>query len=370
MPVKGPEPVTLFSRVLENHRGAVVERGIVHLEAVHDPFERRAERGAGLDEQIQPDVHRARVEALAFFRLERFARVERARFVVAPDPYRGSRGLYCPEHVSGEPLDIIQYVEAAELGAADAEIERMHRCFVELQRKHGRLLLPEPLGDGIAPRVRCPPAHISKAVVREPRALVRELGDELPRRRLTDAQIVLVGLVLRLPSGHGHTHREPDADRREQHRELIVGERAHFVIAGDDIDGNTDRLGFVEHAVRRRVGELEHESARDHVAEVDNARDLAAALEIDENVVVVAVVVDDACRQSVEPGRDVAFERGQDVRDLLSIVICDELDAVPNRFDHVLRVPIKVPALSFVRETFERDVEPRQGAAQRSEQLG
>lgn len=97
-----------------------------------------------------------------------------------------------------------------------------------------------------------------------------------------------------------------------QHAQLLGGERELADVAADDVAAGRHDIVDVEQAVGKGDGELVDLTSEDHVAEVDQAADVAVAdvevadvgaggaggrVLVDEHVVVVGVVVHDRAAQ-------------------------------------------------------------------------
>ena len=79
--VEREERAAVLGVVLEEDRGAIVERLVVETKAMHPAFDRRVDGRFGRREEIQTDVDRPGLGA----RAERCRRVEGPRLVVASD---------------------------------------------------------------------------------------------------------------------------------------------------------------------------------------------------------------------------------------------------------------------------------------------
>jgi hypothetical protein len=87
-----------------------------------------------------------------------------------------------------------------------------------------------------------------------------------------------------------------------QRADLVIGERVFRMIAGGHRRGRGQRIVLVERRVRHRDGQVVHQVAHHHVAEVHDASH-ALGLRIDQDVVVVDVSVDDALAERRQTGR-------------------------------------------------------------------
>ena len=177
--VERPESLAFVGLVLEDYRGTVIERRVVHLETVHAARERRSEARARFDEQVDADVDRARLEPFSGARPARpagpecLARVESARLVVASDPDTRACVSHRGENVRGEALDVIEHVETAELRARHVQVELVKPPIQQRIWEDGRGVLgvrAEPIHDRVGVRERRKAARVTKAVVSKPRA--------------------------------------------------------------------------------------------------------------------------------------------------------------------------------------------------------
>ena len=102
-----------------------------------------------------------------------------------------------------------------------------------------------------------------------------EALEQLPRLRLADPQVVVVRRRRGLARGHRDADGQPRPNQVEQNLALSVLERQRAVEAPDDGGRGPDRVGLAEHRVGARDGEVGNDRRPDHVAEIDDADDLA-----------------------------------------------------------------------------------------------
>ncbi len=302
--MQGPERAF----VAQHEQPAVVARPVAVLAPLDDAVQRREDRRAGRREQVDGHVPRAPAPVR---RLELGRGVDLALLVVAADR----------ETLDGTHL------------AAQVE----HRRRIEITLDHGRAACRrEELADPAGLRARLVPARVAEAEVRELRILARETLERLRHARLADQQVLVVRRGRELPGRHRDAQLQPHAHQLEQHRELVLAQRRHLVVAAHHRHDRTGRVRLVLHRVRARDREPAHAGGPDDVAEVDQPRDRAVLAH--QHVVLVGVVVDDLVRQVVERG---------------------DLDALPAR---VAQIPRVRAVHRGVLEARQRPVDPRHGA--------
>ena len=319
--VEREERLARVGLVRDDRQAAVVERERV-VGGVHDRAgERGADRRARRLEQVAAEVDRARL-----LLPELRCRVDVARLAVAADA-EGDPGLRDPlQRILGDVR--AGDVERDRGGGGDVLVEHGDRARaagleVLADRPCARVGL-EP--DGVAQ------AEVGKFGVRAPQRLQRR-ADPL----LADQQVVVLRRERVLLGRHPHAHRQPGADQREQHGELVGTQRGDLVVAAHEREHGAQRVLVPQSRVCARDGEPAHARRPHDVAEVDQA-DLLA---VDEHVVLVGVVVDDLVR-----------ERG-------------EVD--PVRLGRGRHVPAVRPPHRGMREVRERGVQRRHRAAERAQ---
>jgi len=256
--------------VVEHDDPAPVARRRPPGDVAHDAVERREDRLAGREEDVDAEVQRAPLAGQLGH--ERVGVVDAPVLQVAAErglDVRGRRVL------AGEVDDR----RAVERRAADrAGIGGLE---VVPHRARG--------GDRLVAARRAHPQVLERS------GLGPEPVEQRRHARLADQQVVVAGLLAPLALGHAHAHREPHADEVSQQGELARLQRRDLVVAGDEQQDLA--LGHRErgHRVGARDGEPAGARRPADVAEVDQAGDRRVLVE--QDVVLVGVVVDRLGRQ-------------------------------------------------------------------------
>ncbi len=268
--VEGGEGRRSLRRVLEDHRGTVVEAPGVVTHAVDLAGKRGHHGRAGLLEEVDRQMHRAPLGMLAVRAREGVARVEQPRLVVTADPRVRPAGLQSAEELARHGAHVRRLLGCLEYGAADREIE--HDGPVEVSRDDRAELAPvrrQPRFDRGRLRAGCPAARGAEAIVRQPRMHGAHLRQRVPRRRFADQQVGVLRLGDAPVRREADARAEPDRAERPERRELGLREASGLVVAGGDLASGGDGIWLSEDCVGDRHGELGDRPGLHHVAEVE-----------------------------------------------------------------------------------------------------
>ena len=141
--------------------------------------------------------------------------------------------------------------------------------------------------------------------------------------RLTDREIRVTRTLPCLVSGNAHARGQPQAHETEQHRELVVAQRADTLVAARHVGDGRERVARVQRRVRGRDGEPVDRVRVHHVAEVDDAGDalvslVQVAIGANDHVEVVRIIMDHAFRQATQARPHVALEGAEEAADHLA----------------------------------------------------
>ena len=134
--------------------------------------------------------------------------------------------------------------------------------------------------------------------MRQVGVLVREPLERLGHPALADQQVLVVGRRGVLLRRHRDAQQQPHAHQFEQHRQLVLAQRRHLVVAAHERHDRARRVRLTLHRVRARDREPAHARGPDDVAEVDQPGDRPVLG--DQHVVLVGVVVDDLVGEVIE----------------------------------------------------------------------
>ena len=149
-------------RVLQDHRRPVVEARRVVAEAVDAAGQRREDRRAGRQEEVDAQMDRAPLRVLVPTSPERLALVDQPRLVVAPDRGRRSRLPHARQDLRRQRRCVGGRRRAFDLRAADGKVEH------DRPREVGGDDRPDRRR-GFATATRRRPARADRAAGRRPR---------------------------------------------------------------------------------------------------------------------------------------------------------------------------------------------------------
>ncbi len=281
--------------------------------------------------------------------LERFAGIEKARLVVAPDTQGRAALRDASEDRRRECLATGFAIRVRELGTADAQIEhsrlRVPWIGIDHRGKLARVSL-QPGADRRTRRAWWQPAGVPQHVACEPWVDGREAFQGFPGRALAHGEVGVRGFRPASARGDTHAHRQSGAGEREQDLELRLVEGKRLVISGYDAGGSRQRIPLVEHRIRHGGGRIGDGPTLHHVAEIDEPGDgtRLRAGGIDEHVVVIGIVVDDTTSQPRQSRGDERLPQLEDVSDDRPVM--RRLHCVQLRADDVgsaRRIPREIP---------------------------
>ena len=168
-------------------------------------------------------------------------------------------------------------------------------------RRRLRVAALQEAADGERRRARLEAAGVAQPEVGQVPVLGREPGQRPGDGVLADLQVLVVRVCPGLARGHAGGDGEPGADEVEQQLELDRLERRDVVVARGDVADHPQRALGLERGVGAGDRETGHARSRHDVPEVHDGRRPAA---VDEDVVGVAVVVDQLARQRLEAGQE------------------------------------------------------------------
>jgi hypothetical protein len=195
--------------VVEQHDAAVVARGRAERAVADDPVERRQDRLAGVEEDVDAEVERA---ALARqLGLVSVGVVDAAVLEVAAE--RGC-GVGRLRVLAGPVIDgrVVQRRVADGAGVGRLQVG------ADRPRVRNRLVA----------------AGAAQPQVLELRRHRAEPAQQRGDRLLADEQVVVRGLLAALERRHRDAHRQPRPDQVGQQLQLLGRERRDLVVAGDE----------------------------------------------------------------------------------------------------------------------------------------
>ena len=311
--VERVEAGSVLGRVLEDHRRPVVEPHGVVPDGVNASRKWREDRGAGLHEDVDGDVHGAALGVLAGGAGEGIAAVDEAGLVVAADPDVRAPLAHSREEAGRHRRGREGLLRGPELRACNREVE--DEGLREVRGDDGRHLLPvpgEPRLDRGRPGAGDLPAGVPERVMRESGMHVAHARERLPGRRLADQEVRVVGRGGAAVRGQADAGAEAERGERPEDLDLRRRKGPGRVVAGGDPLGGREGVRLAEDRVGDRDRELADGPGLDHVAEIEDPGDRALGRggrgRADEQVVVVAVVVDHTAGKLRQPRPNGRFE--------------------------------------------------------------
>ncbi len=203
----------------------------------------------------------------------------------------------------GAPLFIVEVLpEAAHDRERLAVREAQRRTDVALAERHDLVAHERRLPSRWNGRHAAGPAE-------KPARPIRIDGRKLPEQvkcRLAAHQEVFVPFVEVVEmSGPADTRAKPRGDEKEEDIDLLLLEGISLVIPGQDQRCGTERIFLAQSRVCRRDRRFGDESRMQRIAEIDDPLHIVL---LDENIVVVAVVVDHTGPESAQHGKGFLIE--------------------------------------------------------------
>ena len=255
-------------------------------------------------------------------------------------------------------------------------------------RREPCAIVTQPLTNLCGSACRLEADGIAERGVGKSRWKLREPGQGAPRRLLAHGKVRVTGPLTRLLRADADAQAQSQAHKTPEGGEFVLRKRALLVVAGSDARSRCERIGFVEHRVGDRNGEIAHGVTHDHVAEVDESRHAQVARIVigractaasgctgafggNDHVVVVGVAVDCADGQSRESRHVVALVVREQALDCLAqLQVGDQRHVLPARVEPRPEVPVKLAMQRRMIEVLQRAVNGSNCPAEIAEKLG
>src|SRR5262245_13128775 len=188
-----------------------------------------------------------------------------------------------------------------------------------------------------------------------------------PRQRvsnglLADGEVIVAWPLLLLMRANTGAHTQPQAREAEERGQLFISERVLRMVALDDFNRGSQRVGFVKRGVSDRDGEIGHGETVDQIAEINQPDDalvfrteiIAAA---DDHIVIVRVVVNRALAKPRQDRLDIAFKLVREVDyESPHFVVLDQRPVFTNHAQAVGQIPVEIAVNGGMIKTGERAI--------------
>ncbi|MNX73915.1 hypothetical protein D3C86_1053320 [compost metagenome] len=184
---------------------------------------------------------------------------------------------------------------------------------------HGRRRWTHDIGEGLAVFGH-PAAHRTRAFDRvettgfaqdrrrQPGVHAVHPFQQAPGRRFADAKVGIVLCAVASRGGQGDAGDQAHRNEIEQDVKLLRLQRVLVMETGSEGGGRANRVFHVENGIGAGNGDFGNQDRMHRIAKIDDARDALMIVRVDEDVPVIAVIVNDLRTQTRKLRLDVLFE--------------------------------------------------------------